>query len=270
MYEKVLESVEYIKNITDIEPEIALILGSGLGDMAEKIENPINIKYEDIPNFPVSTVEGHIGELIIGDLEGKKVIAMQGRFHYYEGYSQSLTTMPVRVMKMLGAKTLIVTNAAGGTNKDFNRGDLMIIKDHINLSGSNPLIGKNDDRIGPRFPDMTDAYNKKYRELIKEIAKEENIDIKEGVYTYLSGPNYETPAEIKMIQVLGGDAVGMSTVPEVLTAVQCGMKVIGVSCITNMAAGISNTKLNHQEVIETTKKVKNNFSKLISKIIKNI
>lgn len=270
MYEKVLEAVKYIKNITDIEPEIALILGSGLGDMAEKIENPINIKYEDIPNFPVSTVEGHIGELIIGELEDKKVVVMQGRFHYYEGYSQSLTTMPVRVMKMLGAKTLIVTNAAGGTNKDFNRGDLMIIKDHINLSGSNPLIGKNDDRIGPRFPDMTDAYNKKYRELIKEIAKEENIDIKEGVYTYLSGPNYETPAEIKMIQVLGGDAVGMSTVPEVLTAVHCGMKVIGVSCITNMAAGISNTKLNHQEVIETTKKVKNNFSKLISKIIKNI
>lgn len=171
MYEKIVEPTEYIKGITDIKPEIALILGSGLGAMAENIKNPVKIKYSDIPNFPVSTVVGHAGELIIGELEGKNVVAMQGRFHYYEGYSQSLTTMPVRVMKMLGAETLIVTNAAGGANKDFNAGDLMIIKDHINLSGSNPLIGKNDDRIGPRFPDMSDAYNKEYRDLIKNLLK---------------------------------------------------------------------------------------------------
>lgn len=270
MYEKIIEATEYIQNITDIKPEIALILGSGLGAMAEKIENPVKIRYSDIPNFPVSTVVGHAGELIIGELEGKNVVAMQGRFHYYEGYSQSLTTMPVRVMKMLGAKTLIVTNAAGGANKDFNAGDLMIIKDHINLSGSNPLIGKNDDRIGPRFPDMSDAYNKEYRDLVKKSAEEEGIEVREGVYTFFSGPNYETPAEIRMVQVLGGDAVGMSTVPEVIAAAHCGMKVIGVSCITNMAAGISETKLNHKEVIETTERVKVNFAKLISRVIKNL
>lgn len=229
MYEKIVEATEYIKGITDIKPEIALILGSGLGAMAENIKNPVKIKYSDIPNFPVSTVVGHAGELIIGELEGKKVVAMQGRFHYYEGYSQSLTTMPVRVMKMLGAEILIVTNAAGGANKDFKAGDLMIIKDHINLSGSNPLIGKNDDRIGPRFPDMSDAYNAEYRELVKKSAKEVDVEVREGVYTFFSGPNYETPAEIRMVQVLGGDAVGMSTVPEVLAAVHCGMKVIGAT-----------------------------------------
>ena len=270
MYEKIVEATEYIKGITDIKPEIALILGSGLGAMAENIKNPVKIKYSDIPNFPVSTVVGHAGELIIGELEGKNVVAMQGRFHYYEGYSQSRTAMPVRVMKMLGAETLIVTNAAGGANKDFNAGDLMIIKDHINLSGSNPLIGKNDDRIGPRFPDMSDAYNKEYRDLIKKSAEEEGIEVREGVYTFFSGPNYETPAEIRMVQVLGGDAVGMSTVPEVIAAAHCGMKVIGVSCITNMAAGISETKLNHKEVIETTEKVKVNFAKLITRVIKNL
>lgn len=270
MYEKIVEATEYIKGITDIKPEIALILGSGLGAMAENIKNPVKIKYSDIPNFPVSTVVGHAGELIIGELEGKKVVAMQGRFHYYEGYSQSLTTMSVRVMKMLGAETLIITNAAGGANKDFKAGDLMIIKDHINLSGSNPLIGKNDDRIGPRFPDMSDAYNKEYRDLIKKSAEEEGIEVREGVYTFFSGPNYETPAEIRMVQVLGGDAVGMSTVPEVIVAAHCGMKVIGVSCITNMAAGISETKLNHKEVIETTEKVKVNFAKLITRVIKNL
>lgn len=270
MYEKILESVKYIQSLTNDKPEIALILGSGLGSMAEKIENPIRIKYKDIPNFPVSTVEGHIGELIIGDLEGKKVIVMQGRFHYYEGYSQETTTIPVRVMKMLGAEKLIVTNAAGGVNKDFKAGDLMIIKDHINLSGSNPLIGKNDDRIGPRFPDMSNAYNEKYRNLIKKIGEKENLNLKEGVYAYLSGPNYETPAEIKMLSILGADAVGMSTVPEVITAIHCGMDVIGISCITNMAAGISETKLNHKEVIETTEKVKINFAKLIKNIIKEL
>ena len=270
MYEKIVEATEYIKGITDIKPEIALILGSGLGAMAENIKNPVKIKYSDIPNFPVSTVVGHAGELIIGELEGKNVVAMQGRFHYYEGYSQSFTAMPVRVMKMLGAETLIVTNAAGGANKDFNAGDLMIIKDHINLSGSNPLIGKNDDRIGPRFPDMSDAYNKEYRDLVKKSAEEEGIEVREGVYTFFSGPNYETPAEIRMVQVLGGDAVGMSTVPEVIAAAHCGMKVIGVSCITNMAAGISETKLNHKEVIETTEKVKVNFAQLITRVIKNL
>lgn len=270
MYEKIIESTEYIKKIIDIKPEIGLILGSGLGDLAENIKNKVEIKYSDIPNFPVSTVKGHDGKLIIGELEGKDVIAMKGRFHYYEGYSQADTTIPVRVMKMMGVKNIIVTNAAGGVNKDFNAGDLMIIKDHINLSGSNPLIGKNDDRIGPRFPDMSDAYSKDKRKLVKDCAKELGINIKEGVYVYLSGPNYETPAEIKMLQILGGDAVGMSTVPEVLTAVHCGICVIGISCITNMAAGISQNKLNHEEVIETTERVKNDFSKLVTKIIKKI
>ena len=220
-----------------------------------------------MPNFPISTVEGHEGRLVIGTLQGKTVVAMQGRFHYYEGYKMEEVTFPIRVMKLLGVKTLIVTNAAGAVNTSFKPGDLMIITDHINLSGNNPLIGKNLDLFGPRFPDMSNAYNKELRKIAKNVANSINIDIKEGVYAMMSGPTYETPAEIKMIRTLGGDAVGMSTVPEVIVANHCGMKVVGISCITNMAAGILEQPLNHEEVIETSNQVKNNFIKLMETLV---
>lgn len=270
LYERIQESAEYIKSKINNTPEIGLILGSGLGVLGDEIENPVIIKYDEIPNFPVSTVEGHSGQLVIGNLEGKFVIAMQGRFHFYEGYSMETVTFPVRVMKELGVKTVIVTNAAGGANKDFKPGDLMIIKDHINLSGNNPLIGPNDNRLGVRFPDMSTAYTPKYRELAKECAKELGIEVQEGVYTFFSGPTYETPAEIRFAQTIGSDAVGMSTVPEVIVARHSGLDVVGISCITNMAAGILDQPLNHEEVIETTQKVKSEFLSLVKSIVNKL
>ncbi|WNF37924.1 purine-nucleoside phosphorylase [Bacillaceae bacterium IKA-2] len=263
-------TVAFLKGKIDFQPEIGLILGSGLGVLADEIENPIKIPYNEIPGFPVSTVEGHAGQLVIGNLHGKKVIAMQGRFHFYEGYSLDKVTLPVRVMKQLGVKSLIVTNAAGGINESFTPGDLMIIKDHINNAGINPLIGPNDSSQGVRFPDMSTAYNKKFIELAKSIASRLNITIKEGVYVGNTGPSYETPAEIRMLRMIGGDAVGMSTVPEVIVARHAGIEVLGISCISNMAAGILNSPLSHHEVIETTEKVKVNFLTLIKGIIKEI
>lgn len=270
IFDKIQESVDFIKSKINIEPTIGLILGSGLGVLGDEIEEATKIKYNEIPNFPVSTVEGHAGCLVLGKLQGKDVVAMQGRFHYYEGYSQQEITFPVRVMKALGVKTIIVTNAAGGSNTDFKPGDLMVIKDHINLSGGNPLIGSNDNRLGPRFPDMSSAYNPKYVDLVKECAKEINIDIQEGVYAFFSGPTYETPAEVKMARILGADAVGMSTAPEVIVASHSNMDVVGISCITNMAAGILNQPLDHEEVIETTQKVQSEFLSLVKRVINKI
>ncbi|TQQ85855.1 purine-nucleoside phosphorylase [Peptacetobacter hominis] len=270
MYNEIKKAAEYIKEKIDVTPEIGLILGSGLGVIADKVENPISIKYSDIPGFPESTVKGHAGELVAGKYMGKNVIVMKGRFHFYEGHSQRLIAMPVRVMKELGVETLIVTNAAGGVNRDFKAGNLMLIKDHINFSGSNPLIGENDDKIGPRFPDMSDAYNSEYRKTVKNIAERIGMDLKEGVYMFFSGPNYETPAEVKMAGIMGADAVGMSTVPEVITAVHCGIKVIGISCISNMAAGILDEKLNHEDVIEVTNRIKSDFINLVSEIVSEI
>lgn len=270
MFEKIQESLEFIKSKTSIQPKIGLILGSGLGVLGDEISDSIKINYNEIPNFPVSTVEGHAGCLVIGQLEGKEVVAMQGRFHYYEGYTQQEITFPVRVMKALGVETIIVTNAAGGSNKSFNPGDLMVIKDHINLSGSNPLIGRNEDRLGVRFPDMSKAYTPKYIELVKQCAKDLNINLQEGVYAYFSGPTYETPAEVKMAQILGADAVGMSTAPEVIVASHSKMDVIGISCITNMAAGILDQPLDHNEVIETTQKVRNEFLSLVKNVVNKI
>lgn len=257
----------YIMNKSKYKPTIGLILGSGLGSLADLIEDPEFYPYEEIPNFPVSTVEGHEGRLVIGNLHGKTVVAMQGRFHYYEGYTMQEVTFPIRVMKLLGVETLIVTNASGAVNKSFKPGDLMIINDHINLSGANPLIGKNLDKFGVRFPDMSNAYDKDLIKFTKEIAYKQNIDIKEGVYAFMSGPTYETPAEIRMVNILGGDAVGMSTVPEVIVANHSGMKVIGISCLTNMAAGILNQPLNHEEVIKTSAMVKTKFMNLMSTLI---
>ena len=267
---KIQESASFIKSKIDTVPEIGLILGSGLGVLGDEIENATTIKYEDIPNFPVSTVEGHAGQLVIGTLEGKTVIAMQGRFHYYEGYTIQEATFPVRVLKALGVETIIVTNAAGGVNKTFVPGDLMIITDHINFSANNPLIGPNDNELGVRFPDMSSAYTKELILKTKEICKKSNINVKEGVYAFMTGPSYETPAEIRMLQVLGSDAVGMSTVPEVIVASHAQMKVLGISCITNMAAGILDQPLNHEEVIETTQNVKSEFIKLIKNILREI
>jgi purine-nucleoside phosphorylase len=269
-FEKAQKAASFINSRFQDTPEIGLILGSGLGVLADEIENPVRIPYSDIPEFPVSTVEGHAGQLVLGDLAGKKVVAMQGRFHYYEGYSMEKVTFPVRVMKLLGIEKLIVTNAAGGVNEEFEPGDLMIITDHINYTGTNPLIGANDERFGPRFPDMSEAYNKELNAKAKEIAANLGILVKEGVYVGFSGPTYETPAEIRFTRSMGGDAVGMSTVPEVIVARHSGIKVLGISCITNMASGILDQPLSHDEVIETTEKVKSSFLRFVKEIVNQL
>ena len=263
-------AVEFIQKKSKYTPEIGLILGSGLGSLADSIEDAEYYDYSSLPNFPVSTVEGHAGRLVIGKLKGKIVVAMQGRFHYYEGYSLDKVTFPVRVMKLLGVSKLIVTNAAGAVNKDFNAGDLMVITDHINFSGSNPLFGHNIDEFGPRFPDMSEAYSIELRNKVLEAGNELGIKLQQGVYVMFSGPTYETPAEVRFAKIMGGDAVGMSTVPEVIVANHCGIKTVGISCLTNMAAGILDQPLNHEEVIETSAKVKNDFIKLMNRVIEII
>lgn len=267
---KINEARDYIMSQVDFTPEIGLILGSGLGVMGEEVENKIIINYSDIPNFPVSTVEGHKSRFIFGTLNGKKVAVMQGRFHFYEGYKMQEVVFPVWVMKALGISKLIVTNAAGGVNKGFTPGDLMLINDHINFAGTNPLMGPNIEEFGPRFPDMSNAYNREFLNIARKCAKTNGIAIQEGAYMMFTGPNYETPAEIRMSRVLGGDAVGMSTVPEVMAANHSGMKVLGISCITNMAAGILDQPLNHHEVMETAEKVKIKFITLVKQIVENI
>ncbi|QTL98488.1 purine-nucleoside phosphorylase [Iocasia frigidifontis] len=257
---------EIIKQKLTEKPQIGLILGSGLGKLANEIEEQRVFKYQDIPDFPVSTVPGHAGRLIAGRLEGKAVIAMQGRFHFYEGYTMKQIILPVLVMKLLGIETLIVTNAAGGVNKDFNPGEFMLISDHINMMGTNPLIGQNFEEFGPRFPDMSEAYNKGLLKLARETAEQLGITAREGVYAAVTGPSFETPAEIRFFANNGVDAVGMSTVPEVIAARHMSVNVLGISCITNMAAGILDQPLSHEEVIETTEKVKENFVSLIKGI----
>lgn len=266
----IIQAAEFILDKINIVPEIGLILGSGLGAIGDKIEDAKYFPYDEIPHFPVSTVEGHAGRLVIGTLEGKKVVAMQGRFHYYEGYHMQEVTFPVRVMKLLGVKTLIVTNAAGAVNTSYTPGDLMLINDHLNLAFDNPLIGRNLSEFGTRFPDMSNAYNEGLRIKVKEIAKSLDIDLQEGVYACMTGPTYETPAEIRMIRTLGADAVGMSTVPEVTVAVHSGIDVIGISCMTNMAAGILDQPLDHSEVMETSAKAREKFITLMKDIIKHI
>lgn len=242
--------------------DFGLILGSGLGELADEIEDPVAIPFSEVPHFPVSTVVGHVGQLVYGMLAGKKVLAMQGRFHYYEGHSMQTVTYPVRVMQALGIHSIIVTNAAGGVNETFTPGNLMLITDHINFTGNNPLIGENDEDFGPRFPDMSHAYTPAYQEVAKKVAAKQGMILREGVYMGYSGPTYETPAEIRMSRTMGADAVGMSTVAEVIVAAHGGMKVLGISCITNLAAGMQ-SNLNHKEVVETTQRVKEDFKKLI-------
>ncbi len=270
MKKQVNEANNWISQQLKESPQIGLVLGSGLGVLAEEIEDQVVIHYRDIPYFPVSTVEGHAGKLVAGTLMGKKVLAMQGRFHFYEGYSMQEVTRPIRVMQELGIKQLIVTNAAGGINTNYRPGDLMLIRDHINMMFQNPLIGPNVDEWGVRFPDMSGAYSEELRQLAKKVADEQKMELREGVYIGVTGPSYETPAEIKMLRKLGADAVGMSTVPEVIVAGHAGMEVLGISCISNMAAGILPQPLSHEEVIETTEKVKNQFISLVKGILKNM
>ncbi|KAA0550346.1 purine-nucleoside phosphorylase [Bacillus sp. BGMRC 2118] len=263
-------AASYIKEKLNSEPKIGLILGSGLGVLAEEIQNPTTLPYHEIPEFPVSTVEGHAGQLVIGELEGVQVVAMQGRFHFYEGYGLDKVTFPVRVMKEIGVETVIVTNAAGGVNTSFKAGDLMLITDHINNMGQNPLIGPNNAEFGVRFPDMSAAYCPSLRAKAKEVASGLGISLQEGIYVGNTGPSYETPAEVRMIRTLGGDAVGMSTVPEVIVARHAGLKVLGISCISNMAAGILDQPLTHDEVMETTEMVKTSFLSLVKGTVKEI
>ena len=268
--ERIESCAEIICSRTGIVPETGLILGSGLGDYAEKIENPVMIPYADLPGFPVSTVQGHAGRFVIGECRGKKVMAMQGRVHYYEGYAQKDIVLPVRIMKKLGVNRLILTNAAGGVNRSFKPGTLMLISDHINYSGFNPLIGENLEAFGPRFPDMSRVYTAELRERVKKCAAAKGIELEEGVYMMFTGPSYETPAEIRMAACVGADAVGMSTVPEAIAAAHCGIQVLGISCITNFAAGILDVPLCHKEVMETADRVKETFRKLVDIILEEV
>jgi purine-nucleoside phosphorylase len=279
-YEKAQEAADFIRSKYEKDIKVALVLGSGLGAFGEEVENAVKIPYEEIPHFARSTVQGHAGQLILGEVGGVSVAVQQGRFHYYEGYEMSQVTFPVRVFGLLGVKSLILTNAAGSVDTDFKQGTLMLIRDHINLMGVNPLRGKNDDRFGARFPDMTEVYALDYQEIAlaeaasmantksggREAGKNQRI-LRRGVYCGLSGPTYETPAEIRMLRLLGADAVGMSTVPESIAANQMGIKVLGISCITNMAAGISDEPIHHEEVMETGARVAATFKELLMRII---
>ena len=263
-------AVEYINGcVENFEPEIGIILGSGLGELADEYCK-YSISYKDIPGFEASTVSGHKGQLVFAEINGKKVVMMQGRFHFYEGHSIQKVVFPVKVMKKLGVKTLIVTNAAGGVNASFNPSDLMIITDHINYMGVNPLIGPNDDTMGERFPDMSEVYTPEYIELVKKVGKELGIELQEGVYMALTGPSYETPAEVRMARIIGADAVGMSTVPEAIVAAWAGMKVIGLSCICNSAAGVSTVGLSHADVIKAANVANSRFKSLVKEVIKKI
>lgn len=273
--EQINQAAQYIRSRIDgMLPSIGLILGSGLGDLADEVSDAVAIHFADVPHFPVSTVEGHAGRFVFGTLEGKPVLIMQGRFHYYEGYSMRQVVMPVYVMRQLGVETLVVTNAAGGMNRAFRPGDLMLICDHLNMTGDNPLIGKNDPQLGPRFPDMSEPYKKSYRELAHRISRQirddagDTLELQEGVYCGISGPSYMTPAELTMLARLGGDAVGMSTVAEVIAARHCGMGVLGISCITDMAIGEELEPLSHEQVIAVANRTKPKFAALIKMFVR--
>jgi purine-nucleoside phosphorylase len=265
--EKLSEVRRYLTEKVNIQPATGIILGSGLGGFVQIIEEKVSIPYRDIPNFPVSTVEGHKGELVFGKVHGKPIVAMQGRFHYYEGYTMQEVTFPVRVMQVLGVTGLIVTNAAGGINPSFRPGDLVLIKDHINMIGDNPLRGANLSSLGPRFPDMSEGYDLEWRQKAFAIAREVGIHPQEGVYAAMSGPSYESPAEIRFLRTIGADLVGMSTVPEVLVANHGGMRVLGISCVTNMAAGILSQRLNHTEVMETAERIEKQFVRFVQALV---
>ncbi|BCJ98806.1 purine-nucleoside phosphorylase [Anaerocolumna chitinilytica] len=270
MYKKVLESAEYIKSKIKLAPKLSVVLGSGLGDIVESLTEKEIVEYKDIPNFPTSTVKGHAGRIVVGKLSGTPVLIMQGRFHFFEGYSMKEVAYPVFVMKLLGITKLILTNACGGINERFVPGTIMLISDFINLMPSNPLIGINDDRFGPRFPDMTEPYSLDLLEQARKAAKQNCLPFGEGVYAGFPGPYYETAAEIRMIRTLGADAVGMSTVPETIAANYLGIKVLGLAVITNMATGIQKVKHSHERVIETANKASKDLSILLEEVIKGL
>ena len=264
--EDIHTAVKYIKSKSDITPKVGIVLGSGLGVYAEEIENKTIIPYEDIPGFYKTTVEGHKGQLILGEVRGVKVAAMQGRYHAYEGHEQAHVVLPTRVLKFLGCTHLILTNAAGGINPEYKPGDLVYIKDHLNLTGRNPLLGPNIEELGPRFPDMTNTYKLDTQELIIKAANNLGFKIKGGIYCGLLGPTYETPAEIKMLRSFGGDMVGMSTVPGAIAANHIGMNIAGISCITNMAAGMGDVELKHEDVKEVARVAMTKFSNLVTEL----
>lgn len=272
IFDRAQTSARHIRERIERDIDVAVVLGSGLGAFAETLEDKIVIPYEEIPDFARSTVEGHSGRLVVGNLPSStlNVAVMQGRFHYYEGYSLDEVTLPIRAFGAMGLKKLALTNAAGGVNPDFKRGDIMLISDHINLMMISPLRGKHDTRLGERFPDMTEVYSREYRRIAKEVAAEIGLDLREGVYLALQGPNYETPAEIRMMRALGADAVGMSTVPEAIVAKQMGMTTLGVSLITNPAAGIEDGPINHSEVMEMGQRVSKEFSELLTRVIARV
>jgi len=267
---RIEKAAEYIKEKSGFEPELGIILGTGLGSLGDYIDKVSVIDYADIPEFPVSTVFGHAGKLILGYLEGKRVVAMQGRFHYYEGYTMQEITIPVRVMKQLGIKLLIASNACGGLNPSFKAGDIMVITDHINFMGTNPLIGSNLEDFGPRFPDMSEVYDKDIIELLEKVAASQGIKMHKGVYGAVSGPNYSTKAELSMMIKLGSDTVGMSTVPEAIVAKHCGLKVAGVSCITDMAIPDTMISPTHEEIVKVAESVKPRFVALIKQFVKEV
>jgi purine-nucleoside phosphorylase len=268
--EEIKQASSFVRQRTKIKPKIALILGSGLGALAHEIEAETTLPYAEIPNFPPSTVEGHSGQLVVGRLEGKAVVAMAGRVHFYEGYTLQQVVFPIRVMHALGAEALIVSNAAGGINRQWHRGDLMIIADHINFFGTNPLIGPNDPDLGPRFPDMSQPYDPEFIALAERTAEAERVLIRKGVYVGVSGPSYETPAELRMLGRWGADAVGMSTVPEVIAARHMGMRVLGITAITDMATGEQVQQVTHEEVIAVAKEVEPRFIKLVKRIVREM
>ncbi|HET7118226.1 MAG TPA: purine-nucleoside phosphorylase [Hanamia sp.] len=267
MLRKIYEAVEYIKLRYSDQPVVGIVLGSGLGSFADEIEVECEIPYREIPHFPVSTVEGHSGKLIFGNLSGKKIVAMAGRFHYYEGYSTQEVVFPIRVLKFLGIKTLLISNAAGGLNTSYKVGDLMIIRDHISMLTINPLIGKNEDDLGPRFPDMSEPYKNYLIEKAKKIAIENNIDLKEGVYAGVTGPTFESRAEYKMLKLLGGDAVGMSTVQEVIAAVHLGLPVFAMSVITDVGIREEENTITHLEVLQAAKDAEPKLTLIFKQLI---
>ena len=270
MYKKLMTCVKSVREKTDFKPEVGLILGSGLGDFADGIQIEATVDYTDIEGFPVSTVVGHKGRFVFGYVGDVPVVIMQGRVHYYEGYAMSDVVLPTRLMSLLGAKKIFLTNAAGGVNETFKPGDLMMITDQIATGVPSPLIGPNMDELGARFPDMSEVYSKRMQEVIRKCAKECGVAIREGVYVQLTGPNYETPAEVRMCRMWGGDAVGMSTACEAMAARHMGLEVCGISCITNLAAGMTSKQLDHKEVQEIADKVSADFKKLVTVIIQNI
>jgi len=260
-------AVDFIRTQTDRQPRVAVVLGSGLGAFAEELTDRVDVPYERIPGWPASTAVGHAGKLVFGKLDGLEVVVMAGRSHLYEGYTPAQVTMGVRVLHGLGVQSIVFTNAAGGINLSYSQGALVLISDHINLQGSNPLIGANDDSLGPRFPDMTDAYTASYRTIARQVAHELAIPLSEGVYAALSGPSYETPAEIRYLRTIGADLVGMSTVPEVIVANHMGMRVLAISCVTNMAAGILPQKINHLEVLEIGRQVRDTLVRFLKALL---